>query len=332
MEKKKVKSQWRIAMFSVLLLSISLLQYGSAPSAIPTPEDFLGHKLGETMTRVAKIHDYMRMLDEESDRVKVVALGKSYRGQEMIVAVISTPENIRNLDRYVEINDKISDPRLIGNEELDGLIDEGKVFFIVEMGIHSNELGNVEAAVPIAYELATTKDPEMINSMANVITVLNPCQHPDGYDDMVDWYEKYRDKQYWGRPPYYGDFVSHDDNRCLMRLKPQHIFVSQVAHSIFKPELVWSMHQGDATEGAFNMVAGEPKEIYPTLDWLTVLPSYMIISGAFSEMYADGFKNIVWRVGGGYSPWYIGCADTLPMHHNSIGICWEVGCRPTAGE
>jgi len=299
----------------------------SGTGEISSPDDFLGHKLGETMTRVTKIYDYMRMLDKESDRVKVITLGKSYRGQEMIAAIISDPENIKKLDHYIDINNKISDPRMIADDAHEKLFKEGKVFFLVEMGMHSSELGNVEAAVPIAHTLATTDNPELLNSLKNVILILNPCEHPDGYDDTVDWYEKYKDKKYWGSPPYYGDFVSHDDNRCVMRLKPQHIFASQEAHSKFKPELVWNMHQGAATEGAFNFVAAEPKEIYPTVDWLTVLPSYMIISGVFSEMYADGFKNIVWRTGGGYSPWYVGCADTMPMYHNSIGICWEVGCR-----
>lgn len=316
------------------LLMMLLISFGSISCAkertIPTPEAFLGFKLGDQMTKWSKIYDYLYALEKSSDRVKIIPLGKSYRGQEMIAALFSSPENLKKLDRYQEINDMISDPRKMTPDMRDRLLDEGKVFFLVEVGLHSSELGNVEAAVPTAYELASTKNEALLNAMEDVILVLNPCQHPDGYDDAVAWYEKYKNEKYWISPPYYGDFVSHDDNRCVMRLKPKHVWVSQVAHSLFKPELVWNMHQGAAEEGAFNFAAGGPKEIYPTVDWLTVLPSYAIISAAFTDMYANGYKNIVTRTGGGYSPWYIGCADTMPMYHNSIGICWEVGCHEIA--
>ena len=55
---------------------------------ITSPEEFYGHQMGEDkkLARWDKIVEYFSKLDGESDRIKVVELGKSTEGNPFTLA------------------------------------------------------------------------------------------------------------------------------------------------------------------------------------------------------------------------------------------------------
>src|SRR6185437_7366578 len=68
-----------------------------ASKTVPTPEKFLGHIIGapNVLDYSKQCADYMRLLEKSSKRVKIVSMGLSEEGREMIVAVISDEANLR---------------------------------------------------------------------------------------------------------------------------------------------------------------------------------------------------------------------------------------------
>src|SRR5687767_9398451 len=101
-----------------------LLAARLAVAAVPVPEAHFGHKIGAARTVLdwGKVVSYFRLLERSSDRLRVEELGKSTDGRPFIVATISAPETLRNLDRYRQIQAKLADPRSTTAAEAEGLI------------------------------------------------------------------------------------------------------------------------------------------------------------------------------------------------------------------
>jgi len=100
-----------------------------ASSLIPSPKSVLGFTPGDdrTVADWSQITDYFARLDKASDRVLIRTIGETTRKRPIIVAEISARENILALDKYKEIQRRLSDPRLVTTElERDRLIQNGK--------------------------------------------------------------------------------------------------------------------------------------------------------------------------------------------------------------
>src|SRR5215470_4330900 len=102
-----------IAIIFALLLGISSLPYkqisvAAAGKSFPTPEQFLGFRVGEDkkLARWDRIVEYMRIVAGDSDRVRMRELGKSTNGNPFILLEISSPETIKNLDHYKQLERK----------------------------------------------------------------------------------------------------------------------------------------------------------------------------------------------------------------------------------
>ena len=57
--------------------------------------------------------EYFKKLDAASDRVQFEEIGKTTMTRPFVYATISAPENLKNLEKYKQINAKLADPRLI---------------------------------------------------------------------------------------------------------------------------------------------------------------------------------------------------------------------------
>lgn len=83
------------------------------------PEEFLGHKVGadRKLADYNQILAYFEKLDQESEKIKVLTIGKTTLDKPMIMAVITSEENMAKLDPYREIIKKLSDARGFTIEE-----------------------------------------------------------------------------------------------------------------------------------------------------------------------------------------------------------------------
>lgn len=79
----------------------------------------------------------MRALAAASPRVKVMSIGKSEEGREMIAVAIADEATIADLDRFREITRRLADPRGVTAEAAKGLIAEGKPIYLATGAMHS---------------------------------------------------------------------------------------------------------------------------------------------------------------------------------------------------
>ena len=154
-----------------------------APSGqTQTPEQFFGFKIGTDgeLARYPKILEYLQHLSKTTNRLKYQEVGKTTMGNPYVLATISAPENLAKLDRLVEINRRLADPRGLSEAEARRLAQEGRAFYFVYGTIHSTEVGNTQSLIEIAHRLATDGSPEIKQILDNVVVLLVPSQNPDG--------------------------------------------------------------------------------------------------------------------------------------------------------
>src|SRR3982750_1911780 len=92
----RLKSSWKPLMACLALLFFALTGY----SQVPSPESVLGfHPTDDkTIADWKQITEYFAKLDKASDRVLVKEIGRPTLDKPMIVAFISSPSNIKNLE------------------------------------------------------------------------------------------------------------------------------------------------------------------------------------------------------------------------------------------
>lgn len=184
---------------------------------VPSPSKFLAMEVGadRTLADYKQISSYLRALAGATPRVQIESLGKTTLGEDMIMAVISSEANMRNLPRLKQIAKQLADPRGSSDAQIDALVHEGKAVVLVTCNIHSSEIASSQMAMEWAYALATASDAETKRRLDNVVLLLVPSLNPDGQIMISDYYRKYVGTRYeGGRLPWlYHHYVGHDNNR-----------------------------------------------------------------------------------------------------------------------
>ena len=142
--------------FVFLLLPFAL----KAQTVPPSPQTVLGFQPTDdrTIADWKQITDYFAKLDAASDKVKVREIGKTTLGKPQIAAFISSAENIKNLEKHQQINQKLADPRKIKDSaELEKLLKQGKTIVSISCSIHSTEIVASQMSMLLAYELRRFK-------------------------------------------------------------------------------------------------------------------------------------------------------------------------------
>lgn len=199
------------------LAALLALAAGVAAQQIPSPEEFFGFQMGadRKLARWDKLVEYYRLIDQASDRVRVVEMGESTLGEPFLAIWVSAPENMANLDAIQAMNATLQDPRGKSQAEIDRAIAQGKVVFVQSYGLHSTEVAASQTAAEVVYEMATRTDPEMMEILANTVSILIPCFNPDGNVMVTDWYNETVGTEYegMGPPTLYHHYIGHDNNR-----------------------------------------------------------------------------------------------------------------------
>ena len=126
----------------LLLLALPLA------AQIPTPSEFLKMNIGadRTLADYKQIRSYFEALDKASPRIELEVLGKTTLGDEMIMAVISSEENLRNKGRIKAEAKRLADPRGLSDAEGERIVRDGKAIVLVTCNIHSSEIASSQMA------------------------------------------------------------------------------------------------------------------------------------------------------------------------------------------
>ncbi len=187
--------------------------------SIPSPEEFFGFRMGaeRKLARWDKLVKYYLTLDERSERIRVIELGKTTEGNPFLLTIMTSPENFENLDKIKAIGSMLAYSNDLPEADVEAIVRDGRAVISMAMSIHASEVGGTQMAPELAYELATGETPEIKRILDEVVLLLIPCANPDGNIMVVDWYNKYLGTEYEGGPmPWlYHKYVGHDNNRDL---------------------------------------------------------------------------------------------------------------------
>ena len=149
---------------------------------IVDPETFLGFEIGEWHLRPDQIVAYAEAVAATSDRVQLVRTGRTFEDRPLVLAVISSPENLARLEEIQASHAAISEP---GAWRTPGADDPVVVY--LGYSIHGNESSGSNATPLVLYQLASAQDEETERLLANTVVLLDPAMNPDGLGRFAHW-------------------------------------------------------------------------------------------------------------------------------------------------
>jgi hypothetical protein len=312
----------RVLSLFVFLICLHLLL-----PAQTSPEAFLGHKVGadRKLADYNQIQAYFQKLDQESDRMKVLTVGQSTLKKPMIMAVITTEENMAQLDTYKDITKKLKEARDLSPEDAKKLAEEGKVILLITCNIHSTEIASSQMAMELAYKLTTGDTPfDTDKVLKDVIVLLVPTTNPDGEQMVTDWYRKYLGTKYeGGRMPWlYHHYAGHDDNRdwFMFNLSETRAMAKVIYHD-WIPQIHIDEHQMGST-GARLFIPPFMDPPVPSIHPLLWRGVNLCGANMAYDLQKNGFSGVVH--GRSFTGWWIGACDDTSWLHNALGLLSEM--------
>lgn len=310
-------------------------------SKITTPKEQLGFNIGDdyVLANYAQLEAYWKKLARESDRMKLVSIGKTSEGRDQYMAIISSPENLKRLDHYREINARLAHAEGLTDEQAHTLAKEGKAVIWIDGGLHASESVGAQQLMEMVYQMVSRTDEETMRFLRDDI-LLCVQANPDGQDLVANWYMRHSEnpnaplvppeqRRNSGLPRLYNKYVGHDDNRDFyMSNIPETTNMNRIMFQEWFPEIMYNHHQtGPAGAVIFMPPFRDPFNY--NFDPLVPLGIEMVGTAMHSRLVAEGKGGSAMRSGANYSTWWNGGLRTVTYFHNMIGILTEIIGDPT---
>ncbi len=286
----------KFVFISAIMSVLTINSPAQSTSSFQTPKEFFGFKPGEDgmLFTYEELISYLQILVEASPRLKLVEIGKTPMERPMYIAFISSAENISSLDKLQNINRELALNPYLTEDQREIYFNEGKVFVLGTLSMHSGEVGPSQAAALIAYDLATTNDPKKIDFLKNSVYMMVPCHNPDGMDMIVEHYKKYKGTKYDGSsmPGVYHKYVGHDNNRDFVTLTQEDTrAIARIYNQDWFPQVMVEKHQMGST-GPRYFVPPPHDPIAENVDagiwnWVGIFGSNLI-----TDMTGAGLKGV----------------------------------------
>jgi len=317
-------------MTSRLLATVLTISAFAAPpvpkTTAPAPEQVFGFRPGtdRKLADFGQITAYFKALAAASPRVRLFTIGKSTEGREMILAAISSEQNLRQLDRYRDIARQLADSRGLTDEQAHALAREGKAIVWIDFGLHATEVAHAQASSEVAYLVATSESDDMKRIRDQVIFVTVPVMNPDGLDTVANWYRPHVGTPYEASPlpVLYQKYAGHDNNRdwFMQNLAETRVITEQLYH-VWYPQILYNQHQSGLTSPRiWTPPMDDPvnPNMHPLINRGITLLGVTIQERLEQEgkTGAQGYET--------YSNWWNGGMRSTPCFHNIVSILTEV--------
>jgi hypothetical protein len=326
------KNKLRLWSYAALIL---LLAVGSAlpQTKITSPKEQFGFNLGDDyhLTNYTQLAEYWKKLDQESNRMSLVEIGKTAEGRTMYMAIITAPENQQKLDRYKEISRRLALAEGLTDDQARALAAEGKAVVWIDGGLHATEVLGAQQLMELVYQMVSLNDPETLRILRDVI-LLAVCVNPDGMELVSNWYMREPEptrRSTAGIPRLYQKYIGHDNNRDFyMVAQPESEAINRVFYHEWFPQIVYNHHQtGPAGTVLFAPPFRDPFNYY--FDPLIPLGIDLVGAAMHSRFVAEDKPGATMRSGASYSTWWNGGLRTTTYFHNMIGLLTETIGNPT---
>jgi len=327
--------RWSYPRWGVLLTALLLSSTGAleAQNRVTSPKEFFGHEIGAdyVLPNYQQLTAYWKKLESESDRMKLVEIGKTAEGRTQLMAIVTSPENHKNLERYKEISRRLALAEGLTDEEARRLAKEGKAVVWIDGGLHATEVLGAQQLMETLYQFVSKNDEETLRILDDVI-ILFVHANPDGHDLVADWYmreEVPTRRRTTGIPRLYQKYVGHDNNRDFFAsTQPETKNINRQLYLEWFPQIVYNHHQ----TGPSGTVMFAP----PFRDPFNYVYDPLIVSGLdlvgaamHHRFHAEGKPGVTMRSGANYSTWWNGGLRTTVYFHNMIGLLTETIGNPT---
>jgi hypothetical protein len=305
----------------------------SSAQKITPPKEALGFEVGADyqLASYDQLVAWWKKLATESDRMKLVDIGKTEFGRTQYMAIITSPANLSKLGRYKEISKKLALAEGLNDDEARALAREGKAVVWIDGGLHADEVVGSQQLLELVYQMVSRNDEETKRILDDVI-LLAVAANPDGMELVSNWYNREPDptKRVPGNMPYlYNKYIGHDNNRdSYMSNMKETANLNRQLYIEWFPSIVYNTHQsGPPGTVMFTPPFRDPFN-YRT-DPLTLVELNLFGSAMHTRFVAEGKPGVTMRSGARFSSWYNGGLRTTTYFHNMIGILTETIGNPT---
>src|ERR1700749_1933939 len=158
------------------------------PGPTPTPKEHFGFNIGDNymLANYTQTEAYFKKLASASDRCKYTVIGKTEEGRDQFMLIVSSPQNIKNLDRYKAISQQLAHAEGLTDDQAHALAAEGKTIVWIDGGLHATEVVGAHQLIETAYQLLSRTDAETNNILSKVIVLMTHA-NPDGQELVSSW-------------------------------------------------------------------------------------------------------------------------------------------------
>ncbi|HLW31455.1 MAG TPA: M14 family metallopeptidase, partial [Aequorivita sp.] len=292
---------------------------------LKSPSEFLGYEMGAEFSRHADVVAYFEHVGANSAMVTYQDYGKTNERRRLTYAVISSEENIRNIE-------KIRTDNLKSIGILSGSASPENTIVWLSYNVHGNEASSSEAAMNTIYKLIT-EHPGYLN---NVVVIMDPGVNPDGRDRYVNWYSQVKALPYNSSQ----DATEHHEpwpggrpNHYLFDLNRDWVWASQVEtqqrlkiYNQWMPHIHVDFHEQFINNPYYFAPGAEPYH-----EMLTPFQrEFQHIIGKNNAKYFD--KNgWLYFTRESFDLLYPSYGDTYPLFMGAIGMTYEQAGHGMAG-
>ena len=296
---------------------------------VPSPEAFFPD-YARAFTPHHRLVDYFEAVAAASDRVTVERYGETYEGRPLILAYVSSADNLADLEGLRQNHLRRSG--LVSGEPDDA---EAQAVVWLSYSVHGNELAGSEASPTVLYVLATAND-SLAALLDNTLVILDPSLNPDGYTRYTDDYRRRAgrfpdaDPAAWEHvEPWPGGRTNH----YLFDLNRDWVWASQAetqarlkAFRRWMPHVHADLHEMGVNSSYYFAPAAEPFHEYIT-------DFQRDFQGDIGRNHAAVFDANGWLyyTRERFDLLYPSYGDTYPTFNGAIGMTYEQAGSGRAG-
>ena len=319
---------WRATILPLLFVAT----VAHAQGRVTSPKEHFGHNIGDDywLANYDQFTAYWQKLDAESDRMRVVEIGKTAEGRPQLMAIVTAPQNFARLNRYKEIARRLAHAEGIDSAQARALAKEGKAVVWIDGGLHATEVLGAHQLMETSYQFVSRTDEETMRILNDVI-ILFVHANPDGMQLVSNWYMSEPDptRRNTQIPRLYQKYIGHDNNRDFyMSAQPETQNLNHQLYWEWFPQIMYNHHQtGPAGTVMFAPPFRDPHN--HNFDPLIVTGIDLVGAAMHNRFIAERKPGVTMRRGAGYSTWWNGGLRTTVYFHNMIGLLTETIGNPT---
>lgn len=307
-----------------LLFLFLILGTATLFAQIPSPDEFLGYPLGTKFTPHQKVVDYFKKVAASSKNLQLQTYGKTYEGRELLLAVISDPTNMDNIEQIRAANLSLSKADKSANKST-----KQPAIVWLSYNVHGNESNSTETSMRVLYNLANA-DSKTKEWLKNTVVIIDPCLNPDGRERYVSNYNmvsgtvpnpdpsavEHTEPWPGGRPNHYYFDLNRDWAWQTQVESQQRI----IAYHKWMPQVHVDFHEQSYNEPYYFAPAAEPVH----QDITAWQREFQVIVGKNNAKYFDqnGWKYFTKER---FDLLYPSYGDTYPLYNGAIGMTYEQG-------